>query len=141
MKKQNRKTAGSGAREPDWVLLNEKAVTIEFDYGRIIDNDTMRFNSEGLSRGKLLDKYSSSISEAVVSALQKLWPSGEVKRNMLVGTHDVKNIASVEAVTVFIIFDYAEPEKPTLKVKVLAEGEDQSIVAGKIRKIKESYEK
>src|SRR4030095_14220068 len=63
----------------------------------------------------------------------------EVSRSMTAGTNRVKKIASVEAVTVFMVFDYTD-DKPTLNIRIIAEESDQSKVADEVRKIKKRFE-
>ncbi len=135
MKKRAAKGASRPA-EPDWVLLNEKAVTVGFDFTRMVEEDKLGLKGQAPQRGKLLELYSSAISEAVASALQALYPSTPLRRSVVAGSSDVKNIASCGAVSIFMEFGYADPKNPTLNVKVLAEEKEQPRVVKEIERIK-----
>ncbi len=127
-------------REPNWALLSEKAIIIDIDFAAIVNNDPKKLLAQAPTRGKYLEMYQNEIIGAAIAELQKIRPGASPKRSVLSGSRGTTYIAGIDALSVFMTFSYSQPDKPTLKVKVMGEGDEQARLADGMRAVKKSFE-
>jgi hypothetical protein len=141
MTRQRKESKQTGSRSrPDWELLRDSALSIGFDFLKIVERDHMKLQQGNMPRGKFLDKYHGHISEAVFTILQQMYPKVEVVRGKMVVGNSIINSATADDVRVSTTVDYTEPEKPTLALKITAPEAKQTRVAAEVSKLKRKYE-
>jgi uncharacterized circularly permuted ATP-grasp superfamily protein len=132
-------TAGKQKKgRPDWRLMEETAIHVDFGLKDIARRDNLGLASPGFKEDRMLYEYVVSISRSIAAMLERENPGVKVESTQLSGDDMAVNTLTSGATQVII--RHTRTPNAGLSVMVLGEGDTQKKIADLIRELKRSLE-